>query len=71
MHFKIKFIALSNMKVFIEPLCFLLDSLSIKIYYDNVRLTEQKFQMATHVNDLFGKQLIMQIKCKYILILMH
>lgn len=22
--------------------------------------------MATHVNDLFGKQLIMQIKCKYI-----
>lgn len=66
MHFKIKFIALSNMKVFIEPLRFLLDSLSIKIYYDNVRLTEQKFQMATHVNDSFGKQLIMQIKCKYI-----
>lgn len=53
------------MKVFIEPLCFLLDSLPIKIYYDNVRLIEQK-QMATHVNDLFGKQLSMQIKCKYI-----
>lgn len=54
------------MKVFIEPLCFLSDSLPIKIYYDNVRLIEQKFQMATHVNDLFGKQLSMQIKCKYI-----
>lgn len=54
------------MKVFIEPLCFLSDSLPIKIYYDNVRLIEQKFPMATHVNDLFGKQLSMQIKCKYI-----
>lgn len=54
MHFKIKFIALSNMKVFIELLRFLLD------------LIEQKFQMATYVNDLFGKQHIMQIKCKYI-----